>query len=73
MRDICDNAILWKAQFSLRLPLLLFTCRVFLPDERSLGEQPAYLESAPGEVKRLMSPISPMMVEANTSPQPEAV
>ena len=48
-----------------------FTCRVFLPDERSLGEQPAYLESAPGSEAIDVS--DPMMVEANTSPQPEAV
>ena len=71
--DICESAILWKAQFSLRLPLLLLTWRVFLPLERSLGEQPAYLDKAPGEVNLVMSPISPMMVEAMTTPQPEAV
>ena len=71
--DICESAILWNAQFSRLLPLLLFTCLTFLPDDLSLGEHPAYLESAPGEWKRAMSPISPTMVEARTTPQPEAV
>src|SRR3989338_4952705 len=73
IRDICERAILWNAQLSRLLPLRLFTCLTFLPLDLSLGEQPAYLDKAPGEVNRLMSPISPMMVEANTSPQPLAV
>src|SRR3989344_5672070 len=72
-REICDKAMRWKARFNLRLPDLVFLHLIVLPEECSLGAQPAYLANAPGEWKRLMSPISPMISAAITTPQPEAV
>ena len=71
--EIWESANRWKAQLSLLLPLLVLRCRWVFPDECSRGAQPAYLANAPGEVNLLISPISPTIILASTSPQPEAV